>query len=115
MQLREIVLVIGVIKMETKKQETFKEHLSSIKNRRTAVTRIVCTAEQRTNLEKYLMVLVNFPFVDKRKYATSYHLPTGSKIVIIHERLVTPLFKSKIDFDVRKWTPEQLSKFFKLK
>jgi len=98
----------------SEKKQTFKEQLSLLKNNNSTI-RIVCTAEQRTGLEKCLMILVNFPYIDKRKYATTYHLPTGSKIVIIHEKLITPLFKSKIDFDVRKWTPEQLSKFFKLK
>jgi len=108
------MLVIGELEM-SKTVETFKHQLSQIKNNKSAIIRIVCTAEQRSILEKQLAILVGFPYVDKRKYATTYFLPTGSKVILLHERLVHSLFKSKIDIDVRKWTQEQLNAFFKLR
>lgn len=99
----------------SEKKTTFKQLLSSIKTSTSAAIRIVCTAEQRTELEKCLTRSIGFPYVDKRKYATTFYLPTGSKIVLLHEKIVGPLFKSRIDFDVRKLPPEQVSTIFKLR
>jgi len=99
----------------SEKKPTFKQLLNSIKTSKSAAIRIVCTAEQRLMVEKCLTVAIQFPYVDKRKYATTLFMPVGSKIVILHERLIGPMFKSKIDFDVRKLPEEQISTLFKLR
>lgn len=73
---------------------------------------IVCTAEQRLESEKQISIATQHPFIDKRKYATLYFLPNGSKIVLIHEKLIGPLFKQSIDMDMREFTAKELSDYF---
>jgi len=96
------------------KSESFKRVLGTLKNAKSATIRVACTSEQRTLVEKYLVKVTGFPFVDKRKYATTYFLPSGSKIILLHEKLLGPLFKSKVEFDIRQWPVKRIEEFFKL-
>ena len=96
------------------KIENFKQVLGKLKNSKSGAVRIACTSEQRVVVEKCLATVAGFPYVDKRKYATTYFLPSGSRIILLHEKLVGPLLKSKIEFDIRKWTEEKIKEFFKL-
>lgn len=96
-------------------EKNFKQVLGSLKVNDSGTVRIACKGEQRTLVEKRISVIAKFPFVDKRKYATTYYLPSGAKIIILNEILLVPLFKSPIDFDIRKWPDDKVEEFFKVR
>lgn len=103
--------------MSEKKESlpSFKKCLDDLKNSKTGEVRIVCSHTQRLLLERQLTRSIGGMFVDKRKYATTFHLPTGPKIILLHEKIVNAMYKSAVDIDLRKLSQEQIDQVFKLR
>ena len=99
------------IRMGEEKTKSFLEVVNTLRYRNLTWT-VACKGTQRELLEKQIGMCARFGFVDKRTFATTYYIANGSRVVIMHEKLLTPQLKTKVDLDVRKWEEEEIKKFF---
>ena len=61
-------------------------------------------------LEKLIQKVQILVFVDKRKYATSFYVANGSRVVLMHEKLLKRK-TVKVNKDVRKWNSDKLTEY----
>jgi len=96
----------------SKKTEQFANIVHKLLRQKNTECAIVCTAEQRVAVEKLVQSHFNF-YIDKRKWATIFTLPNNSRVLLLHEKLVTPIAKINVEVDLRKMKEAELSEFFK--